>query len=231
MKKAIIISTLIATSLLSVNSANAAANKEQNIGFATGAVAGAAIGGPLGFILGGTIGVIFGDQVEKAGQLDSVNAELAAAALRENQLKEKITMMQDTLPLETSQNSQAQWVSEGLTLNLMFTTNSADLSDADLTNIERISRIMHQFPGLSLKLDGYSDPRGSQKTNMQLSQRRVDSVIKAFEAEGVSSERLLGIAHGEIAGLSNSADMDAFAMARKVSVNFIAKTNQQLAQN
>ncbi|TQV76868.1 OmpA family protein [Aliikangiella marina] len=231
MKKAIVISALVATSIFSINQAKAEASKEENIGFASGAAAGAAIGGPAGFIIGGAIGALFGNQVEKANQLDEVSAELASSELRERQLKRELTMIQEDLAVETAQASSAQWVTEGLTLNLMFTTNSAALSDADLASIERISTVMTQFPELSLRLDGYTDPRGTKKDNMTLSQKRVDSVIAAFEKQGVPSHRLIGIAHGEVLGFTNNESPDVFAMARKVSVNFVTRGSQQVAQN
>ena len=231
MKKAIVISALVATSFLSINSAKAEVSEEVNIGFASGAATGAALGGPIGFIIGGTVGVLLGDQVDKANQMEEVAANLANAESREQQLKKELAMMQENLAIETTQSNSAQWVTEGLTLNLMFTTNSAALSDADLVNIERISDVMTQFSELSLKLDGYTDPRGSQKDNLKLSQKRVDSVIAAFERFGVSADRLVGIAHGEVAGFSNNESPDVFAMARKVSVNFITRSHQQVAQN
>lgn len=231
MKKAIVISALVATSLFSINNAHAEASKEENIGVASGALAGAAIGGPVGFIVGGVVGGIFGNQVEKAGQLDEVSTELANAEYRENQLKRELAMIQEDSAVETAQASSAQWVTEALTLNLMFTTNSATLSDADLASIERISNVMDQFPELNLKLDGYTDPRGSKKDNMKLSQKRVDSVIAAFENYGIDSQRLIGIAHGEVLGYTNSESPDVYAMARKVSVNFVTRAHQQVAQN
>jgi len=230
MKKVLAITTLIATSVFATGHASAESSKEENIGFATGAITGAAIGGPVGFVVGSALGVIFGDQVHKANQLDDANNQLAKAQTRESQLQEEIAMIQENLQLETA-GTEAQWVTEGLTLNLMFTTNSAYLSDADRDNIDRIATIMKQFPELSLRLDGYSDPRGSKSDNLLLSQQRVDSVIDAFEAKGVQSDRLIGFAHGEVAGLETHPDMDAYAMARKVSVNFVTSGNSQLAQN
>lgn len=227
MKKALVISTLITAAIFNSSSAQAESSTEENVGFASGAVAGAAIGGPVGFILGGAIGVIFGDQVAEANELE---AELAATKHKESLLKEEVAMIQENLRLENETNMDAKWVTEGLTLNLMFTTNSAELSDADLVNIKRISQILTQFPDLKIRLDGYSDPRGSKDHNMLLSQKRVDSVVAAFESQGVAQERLVGLAHGEVDGFTNHTDIDAYAMARKVSVNFVT-ANNQLAQN
>ena len=231
MKKVLVISTLIATSIISAGHVKAEASTEQNVGTASGALVGAAVGGPIGLVFGAVFGSMLGEQVEKANELDDVNANLVAANQREQQLKQEIAMIQENLQLETTGATEARWVTEGLTLNLMFTTNSSSLSDADFANISRISSIMSQFPELNIRLDGYTDPRGSKADNMLLSQQRVDAVIAAFESKGISPERLVGIAHGEINGQTTNADLDAFAMARKVSVNFVTEGHTQVAQN
>lgn len=227
MKKVLVISTLVATAMLNTNPAHADASTEENVGVASGAMVGAAVGGPVGFIIGSAIGAVFGNQVAEANELET---KLAEAKQKEAQLTEEVAMIQENLRLETANSLDAQWVTEGLTLNVMFTTNSSQLSDADLANVKRISQILAQFPELRLRLDGYSDPRGTKEHNMVLSQKRVDSVITAFESHGIDQERLLGSAHGELDGFNNQTDMDAYAMARKVSVNFVTN-NSSLAQN
>ena len=236
MKKAIVISTLIAAAIVNSNQAHAEASKEENVGFASGALAGAALGGPVGLIIGAATGAILGEQVEKANDLDEVKQELSDSLNREQNLNQELAMIQENLELEShaqTQNSgiNSQWMTEGLTLNVMFTTNSSELSDNDLANIRKLSALMVKFPELSIKLDGYSDPRGTSASNLKLSQYRVNSVKQAFESYGINSDRVLTQAHGEISGTGIEGNMDAYAMARKVSVNFIAQTDGLVAQN
>jgi outer membrane protein OmpA-like peptidoglycan-associated protein len=239
MKKAIVISTLIATTILSAGFAKADASKEENIGVASGALTGAAIGGPVGFIIGSAIGGLIGSEVEKGGQLEQVQLELNAATQREYQLKQEISMIQENMAFDVADNQSAsdtQWVTDGLTLNLMFTTGSFDLSDNDYNNIKQVSTLLKKFPKLSLKLDGYTDPRGSLASNLALSQNRVNAVKAAFESLSISPSRIISKAHGEadgfdLDGLAQKDKGDAFALARKVSVNFIASATEQVAQN
>ncbi len=231
MNKAIILSAIITTSLLNINTSHAEASTEENVGVASGAIAGAAIGGPVGLIIGAAFGAIVGDQVEKANQLDETQLKLVEVSARENQLKEEINQMQQEIALESNHNAEVKWVTDGLSLNLMFTTNSSWLSDADINNISKISKILNQFPELNIQLDGYSDPRGSNADNLILSQERVNSVKSAFETFGINPDRIISTAHGEIESVATTIDPDAFAMARKVSVNFVANQDSQLAQN
>lgn len=231
MKKAIAITALVTAVALGSNSAKAEASKEENIGFASGAIAGAAVGGPIGFIVGAVTGVLVGEQVEQANKLEGVEAELANAVKTEKQLKKELAMIQETIEYQQTSAVEADWLTEGLTMNVMFTTDSSALSDADIATIRKLSTVLKEFPDLKIKLDGYSDPRGSKKHNFILSQNRVDAVKNTFEKFGITAERLLTTAHGEIEGQDSTDNLDAYAMARKVSVNFTSEPVDRVAQN
>jgi len=231
MKKAIAITALVTAIALGSNPAKAEASKEENIGFASGALAGGAVGGPVGFIIGAVTGALIGEQVEKANKLDGVEAELTNAINAENQLKKELAMIQETMEYQQTAAIEADWLTEGLTMNVMFTTDSSALSDADISTIKKLSTVLNEFPELKIQLDGYSDPRGSKKHNFILSQNRVDAVKNTFEKFGISVDRLLTTAHGEIEGQGMTDNLDAYAMARKVSVNFTSQPVDRVAQN
>jgi outer membrane protein OmpA-like peptidoglycan-associated protein len=239
MKKAILISTLITSTIFNAGFAKADASKEENIGVASGALTGAAIAGPIGFIIGSAIGGLIGSEVEKGGQLTMVQQELNASTERENHLKQELTIIQENIDFKVANThsvTDIQWMTDGLTLNLMFTTGSSDLSDNGFNSIKQIATVLKKFPQLKLKLDGYADPRGSLSSNMKLSQNRVDGVKAAFEMLNISADRIICKAHGEAEGFTNDrltheSKGDAFALARKVSMNFIAEATGQVAQN
>ncbi|WP_196138269.1 OmpA family protein [Aliikangiella sp. G2MR2-5] len=231
MKKAIVISTLIATAALNISQASAEASKEENIGFASGAVAGAAVGGPVGFIIGAATGAIFGNQVKKANELEDAKIQLAESKNQKIKLEKEFAMLQETLEFEQKSEMNAEWLSEGLTMNVMFTTDSTTLSDMDMGAIKKLAGILNEFPGLSIKLDGYADPRGSQDYNLALSRSRAEAVQQAFERFGIESKRVQIKAHGELAGMQTDANPDSYAMARKVSVNFTTDSVEKVAQN
>ena len=116
-------------------------------------------------------------------------------------------------------------------MNVMFTTNSSNLSDADVAAISRLSRVLKEFPELNIRLDGYSDPRGNKADNLILSQKRAESVKQAFKKFGISPARVVINAHGEMTIADTNVDLDAYAMARKVSVNFSTQPSDRVAQN
>lgn len=236
MKKTIVITVLIATSLCNTARVNADASIQENIGFVSGAITGAAVAGPIGFIVGAAVGALIGDEVEKGAQLEQVKFELTASNQQAQQLKQEVAMLQqkmqfDTLNYKRLAPSDTQWMTEGLTLNLMFTTGSSSLSDNDHNNIKQISSLLKRHPQLDLKLDGYTDPRGSQAFNLALSQDRVDTVKAALEVFGVAPARIISQAHGETTGVTLEGNNDSYALVRKVSLNFVEQSVGQVAQN
>ncbi len=236
MKKAILISALIASCAANIGNIKADTSKQENIGLASGAITGAAAGGPVGFIIGAAIGALVGSEVEKAEQLTMTEHALSESGKREQLLETELAELREHLDIAKQEqlattDKATIWLADGLTLNLMFTTNSALLSKSDFANIEQLANTMKQFPELSLKLDGYADPRGTDEQNQRLSEQRVNSVKTAFKSFGIQPERLIAHAHGEVSNLQDSTNTDFYAMARKVSVNFISPSSRQVAQN
>lgn len=232
MKKAALVTALVLGISLNTTLVKAEASTEENIGFFSGAIAGAAVGGPIGFFVGGVAGALTGNQVHKANQLDETKIKLSEQLDQNQEIQQQLTELQHgAQQIKSSLASSAEWLTQGLTLNLMFTTNSAELSQNDHLMISRVSKIVTQHPELKVLLDGYADPRGSDETNMTLSEARTRAVEQAFDAQGVSSSRLIIKAHGESKATTQSGNLDAYAMDRRVSVNFLLAEEVSLAQN
>lgn len=232
MKKATLVTAIILGFTLNTTAVQAEASQEENVGFISGAISGAVIGGPIGFFVGGIAGVLIGEQVEKANQLDDVKAELANNSSEKAAIEEELaSLKQQSYDQSFDTTSGAEWITEGLTLNLMFTTNSAELSANDHQMINRLANVLTEYPELKIRLDGYSDTRGNENMNMTLSQSRVQSVEKAFESVGISASRLIIRAHGETLATATLGDIDGYALDRRVSVNFITSEKESVAQN
>jgi len=232
MKKTTLISTLLLSIALSSSNAQAETSKETNVGFLSGAIAGASIGGPIGFFIGGVSGALLGEQVGKANKLDEVTNKLAIQKQDYQNIHQQLEIVQQKAQqVETQLINNAEWMTQGLTLNLMFATNSTELSATDLGMIERLSNILREFPELTLKLDGYADPRGKEIDNMKLSQQRTKTVEKAFQAHGIDVSRVISEAHGETTATANIDNSDSYAMERRVSINFLTVEKSTLAQN
>ena len=77
-----------------------------------------------------------------------------------------------------------------------------------------IAQAVAKSPELKVRVDGYADPRGTDDTNMKLSQDRADAVRDLLLAAGVSEEALEVNAYGKTQSVA--ADSDGYALERRV---------------
>ncbi|MBV1911187.1 MAG: sortase-associated OmpA-like protein PdsO [Kangiellaceae bacterium] len=232
MKKAIAMTILTATIASTIPEARAESSTEENVGFLSGAVTGAAVGGPIGFFVGGIVGVLVGEQVEKANKLDQTEQVLIQKEAEFNAVESELAFVKEQVDKAQDEiKTTNQWITEGLKLDLMFTTNSIELSPKDEEIINRLVSLLVQFPEIRIKLDGYADPRGLEQTNLELSLARAEAVKTAVTEQGIDSSRLLIQAHGEQESTNDVSDPDSYAFDRRVSVNFLIEQPSTLAQN
>ncbi|MCH5216075.1 MAG: OmpA family protein [Muribaculaceae bacterium] len=83
--------------------------------------------------------------------------------------------------------------------SVRFNLNSAKIADKELVNVYNVAEWMKTNPDVKLVVSGYADKEtGTNAYNMKLSQRRVDAVIEALVKYGVSRDRLVGNAQGDL---------------------------------
>ena len=102
---------------------------------------------------------------------------------------------------------------------LTFESGSSNLdmtrSSAQLDNI---ARIMEAYPGIQLKLGGYTDNIGSLNSNMALSEDRAQTVKTALEGLGVASERLVAEGYGPDFPVATNDTEEGRAQNRRIDV-------------
>ena len=102
-------------------------------------------------------------------------------------------------------------------LEVYFSPDSIDLSDAAQTALLSVAKEMQAHPTLTVELGGYTDPRGALDYNYALSQRRVDAVRRFLMDKGVQLARIQAASLGPI---SDSSIPDI--KKRRVTVRLMA---------
>ncbi|NVJ61289.1 MAG: OmpA family protein [Gammaproteobacteria bacterium] len=220
MKKLAIISALVITAVSHTAPANAESHKEQQTGAVSGAFIGAAAGGPIGFILGAAFGGLIGDNVASKKENEQLTAKVEEAEVYQSQLQLEVENLQSQVSTtsDTSFND-----SELLQMDVLFHTAAADLDDLDRERVTQLASFLKKYPDLSIKLDGFADPRGNADKNKALSMERINSVKTMLTENGVNPERIIATAHGETANAAPEGDLDAYALERRVSIRFLPK--------
>ena len=83
-------------------------------------------------------------------------------------------------------------------LPIYYALNSANLSNTakDVIN-QKLWNLMQEKPGIKIEINSHTDSRNSAKYNVDLSQRRAQSVVDYLVSKGIARKRLVAKGYGE----------------------------------
>jgi outer membrane protein OmpA-like peptidoglycan-associated protein len=80
---------------------------------------------------------------------------------------------------------------------VLYAYDSAELAPDFRPLLDLGVLLLRQNPAVTITVNGHTDDRGSAEYNLDLSQRRVQSVLDYWAAAGVDTSRVRGVAKGE----------------------------------
>ncbi|MEQ9120336.1 OmpA family protein [Fulvivirga sp.] len=105
--------------------------------------------------------------------------------------------------------------------DILFESNSANLSDISFIELERVIQLMKENPTLKVEIAAHTDDVGSDNYNMQLSDKRADSVVKFLMENKIDPERFVAKGYGEsLPKVANDTD-DNRASNRRVELRVL----------
>ncbi len=155
----------------------------------TGAAIGAAIGG-----LGGAGVGYYMDKQEEALR-NAMAASNAASITRTGNV------------LEVSYKS-----------DLLFDVNSATVHPGAYADLDRLARVLVQYPDTVIYIAGHTDSTGSESYNLTLSQRRAEAVRQLLIQRGVSPSRIIATGYGESMPRAGNDTASGRQMNRRVEI-------------
>ena len=174
------------------------------LGALAGAAAGALInhdnrgkGALIGAAIGGASGAGYGYYADKQ-----------EAELRQS--------MQGTGVEVQRQGDQIKLIMPG---NITFATDSSEIVSNFYAPLNNLASSFKQFNQNSIEIVGFTDSTGSRQHNMDLSQRRAQSVANYLTAQGVDGTRLSTRGAGPDQPIASNATADGRAQNRRVEVN------------
>ena len=103
-----------------------------------------------------------------------------------------------------------------VTNNIHFETGSADIIPRSFAEIKRIATVMESNPDMKFSVEGHTDDVGDDASNLDLSNRRAQSVLNALVDMGIAKDRLSAIGFGEAIPIEDNATPEGRAMNRRV---------------
>lgn len=117
--------------------------------------------------------------------------------------------------------------SRGATLTLsedvLFATDSDVLRPGAVDRLRPLAGYLRGNGGVRVAIDGFTDSRGSDAHNQDLSERRAASVRSAFDAMGVTRARFSVVGHGEASPVATNATPDGMRRNRRVEVTLLGR--------
>ncbi|HXP67332.1 MAG TPA: OmpA family protein [Steroidobacteraceae bacterium] len=222
---------------------------QEPAGFVAGAVIGAFAAGPIGAVVGAGLGGWLGNRVHRASDAKKAEAQVALLESDKSQLqsekgvllseKGQLTESNQALSAKLDDLSQkiktaqaarddASEVLDGLQGDVLFRTGSSEITADIAHQIQVLAQAVSKSPELKIRVDGYADPRGTNETNLKLSQERANAVRDLLLASGVSDAALEINAYGK--SQSTAEDSDGYALERRVRLTLQMDSGAAVAQ-
>jgi outer membrane protein OmpA-like peptidoglycan-associated protein len=110
------------------------------------------------------------------------------------------------------------------TKSVFFDFNKADLKDEGFTDLEDVAKALKADPNAVLELQGFADPRGTERYNYVLTRDRVDAVVRYLvQRHNIDLRRISAVGMGKIAlAAGEKGDKDTYAKSRRVEIRLLA---------
>jgi len=116
---------------------------------------------------------------------------------------------------------EGQQTERGLLVTLgdvLFAFNKAELTPQAGPRLDKLAGFLRQFPDRRLLIEGYTDSVGGDAYNMELSQRRAQSVQAALVQRGVEPSRITARGYGKSYPVADNGSAEGRAMNRRVEI-------------
>jgi outer membrane protein OmpA-like peptidoglycan-associated protein len=116
---------------------------------------------------------------------------------------------------------KAKPTDRGLVLTLgdvLFDTGKADLNPGASRNLDQLVVFLTDHPERRVEIDGYTDNVGTDSFNLDLSQRRADTVKSVLVNRGIDSTRIVCRGYGKDFGVASNTDSGGRQLNRRVEI-------------
>ena len=176
--------------------------------------------GAIGAIAGAAAGALINHDNRGKGALIGAAAAGAAGAgygyYADKQEAELRRSMQGSGVEVQRQGDNIKLIMPG---NITFATDSADIASNFYLPLNNLASSFKQYNQNNIEIVGYTDSTGSYDYNMQLSQRRAQSVANYLQAQGVNAARLTTRGAGPNQPVASNATVEGRSANRRVEVN------------
>ena len=198
------------------------ASRQSDLGVVTGLTVGALAAGPVGAVVGAGAGAVIGDGFHRQAKArEALAQDLKKSEAERARLIRSVAELDGSLSQAQARGAQLDATlqhTDQLSLDVSFRTADDSVPAQSMSPLLKLGALVASMPEAQVQVAGYADPRGSAAYNTELSLRRAESVAAVLACAGVPREHILLEAHGKAETASADADLDAYALERRVTV-------------
>jgi outer membrane protein OmpA-like peptidoglycan-associated protein len=149
-------------------------------------------------------------------QLSARTAEVDSAKLARDRATQKASALQSEVDA-----LNAKPTDRGLVLTLgdvLFDTGKADLNPGASRNLDKLVQFLTEHDDRRVEIDGYTDSVGTDSFNVDLSQRRADTVKAVLVSRGIDSSRIVTRGYGKDFQVASNSEASGRQLNRRVEI-------------
>jgi outer membrane protein OmpA-like peptidoglycan-associated protein len=155
-------------------------------------------------------------QEQQAAQNEAARAQAAAqqAVSQRDQMRERLRQQLNAV-------MQTRETARGLIMDIsdvQFATGKYTLTPGAREKLAKAAGILMAYPGLALRLEGYTDSTGTGAHNLKLSQERADEVKAYLIQQGVSPQAVSAVGYGAANPVASNATATGRSENRRVEL-------------
>jgi outer membrane protein OmpA-like peptidoglycan-associated protein len=155
------------------------------------------------------------ETAERAVQEAAVAEEKAAQAGQRSTSTRRAELERELAELKTRETEHGLVLTLG---DVLFAPNRSELTTAAMGKLSPFVTILKEQPKRSIRIEGYTDSRGMESSNLDLSQRRADAVRDFLIENGISPSRITARGYGEADPVASNATLAGRRENRRVEV-------------
>jgi outer membrane protein OmpA-like peptidoglycan-associated protein len=152
-------------------------------------------------------------------ELQSTRQELANERAARTAAEARATEALKSLAQVATVNEEQRGTVITLSGSVLFPSGNDQLSSVARQSLDRVATVLAEQPDeKQIAVEGYTDSRGSDSFNQQLSQKRAEAVRGYLVTRGVPSERIQAVGRGEASPIAGNESAEGRANNRRVEI-------------
>jgi outer membrane protein OmpA-like peptidoglycan-associated protein len=107
--------------------------------------------------------------------------------------------------------------------NIYFNFDKTTLKEASFPELNRLTDLLNQNPGIKIEVIGHTDSKGSDDYNLTLSEGRAQAVMEYLLEKGIAKDRMASKGLGEESPISSNNTEEGRAENRRVEFTIVEK--------